>query len=169
MSKGFKALIAILLVGTGYLIFLYFAIAYRLPVNKTTSYQYDVTDAVLHRAVMTVIGHDSTVYVPPFSDSTGSRSYYNDSDQFISMTINIGDNKVYHYTLMYYGDSTYRSTASVSELVIHDCSDPANPNPVTSGYFVAGKLDTALTNAFEVHFIEPLDKELGMSHIRQVK
>lgn len=169
MSKTLKAIIAVALVGLGYLVFLYFAIAYRKPVQKTAGYLYEVNDQTMQAAVWKVIKSDTGIVVPPVKHSDGTVDYYNDSTQFISIKINIGGDKVYFYTLMYYRDSAYRSTKDVSELIIHDYTDPLRPNTDNSNLFIAAKEDTLLINTFERRFIEKLDKELNKSHIKEIR
>ncbi len=169
MSKKPKGILIILSVGIASFLFMYFAIAYRPPVQKTAGYLYDVSDSIMQAAVWKVIKNDSNISVPPIRDANGEVNYYNDSAHFISMTMKVRANKEYQYTLMYYGDSVFRSTSTVSELFIHDSHDPTRQNKETNNLFFAPKEDTLLINAFERTFIDKLDKELGMGHTKEIK
>lgn len=165
MSKGLKIILILGLAGLGWFVFMFFFIAYRPPKQKTAGYLYEVNDATMQAAVWRVIKSDTNMSVPPASKI----DYYNDSTQFISMTMKVGTNKTYHYTLMYYGDLTYRSGKDVSELIIHDYRDPSRPHLDNSSFFFAAKADTMLINTFERRFIDKLDKELGMGHNKEIK
>ncbi|WP_133162712.1 hypothetical protein [Flavipsychrobacter stenotrophus] len=81
----------------------------------------------------------------------------------------VGANKEYQYTLMYYGDSAFRRTSTVSELFIHDSHDPTRPTKENHNLLFTPKEDTILINAFERHFIGKLDKELEMGHTKEIK
>ncbi|PQJ09291.1 hypothetical protein CJD36_018760 [Flavipsychrobacter stenotrophus] len=65
MSKKLKGVLIILSVGIASFLFMYFAIAYRPPVQKTAGYLYDVRDSIMQAAVWKVIKNDSNISVPP--------------------------------------------------------------------------------------------------------
>jgi hypothetical protein len=124
------------------------------------SYQYPVTKHELQKAIQNIFKNDTIVR----RDFRGD--YYNDTENYITMTISSNSNK-YEYTFRFLGDSMTWATSKNSEIFLcYIYDDKGNGGSIGNGKFKATKpeIQKDMIMVFDTFFVKKLDKELNQKH-----
>lgn len=123
-------------------------------------YRYSISKKELETAVIKVIEKNPNIY-----RDTIDKDYYNDGITYLTIKIKNKDIEN-EYTFRYYGDQEDWKNSTYSEIFICYAYDKYGKGGSEGKGNFTKEQEKGLIDAFEMFFIDQLDRELNLNHIQ---